>query len=119
METNDLVNEFLIEKFRKEAKQRFRFGMGKDDEFPGYDKEKHLSRCETLSVQNVECGWECVCYSCYTRDDAFEMTAHVGCECGVEMRWVYGYMYDLPSFIEELDGYKQLSEVCNHDDGCC
>ncbi len=119
METNELVNEFLMDKFRKEAKQKFRFGMGENDEYPGYDKEKHLSRCESLSIQNVECDLLCGCYSCYTRDDSFEMTAHVGCGCGVEMRWIYGWMYDLPDFITELDDYKDAMAKCYHDDGYC
>ena len=118
METNDLVNEFLLDKFRKEAKQRFRIGVGKNDERPGYDKEKHLSRCDTLQVSNVECSIECGCYSCYTRDDSFEMTAHVGCDCGVEMRWVYGYMWDLPDFITELDEYKNMERDCYHENDC-
>lgn len=114
METNELVNEFLIEKFRKEAKQSFRIGMGKDDELPGYDKEKHLARCESTAVQVTDCGWECGCYSCYTRDDSFQMSAHVGCDCGVEMRWNYGYFWELPDFIEELKQYDH----CRHDNDC-
>jgi hypothetical protein len=45
------------------------------------------------------------------------MSAHVGCDCGVEMRWRYGYMYDLPDFIEELDEYK-ASQDCYHMTEC-
>jgi hypothetical protein len=115
METNDLVNEFLLEKFRKDMQRVYRIEVG-GYEVPGYDKEKHLVKCETTSIRNVECGWSCGCYSCYTRDDYFEMSAHVGCDCGVEVRFRYGYMYNLPEFIEELDEYKRLSEICEHED---
>ncbi|AZU97200.1 hypothetical protein SEA_GILSON_143 [Streptomyces phage Gilson] len=111
------MNEFLLDKFKREAKQRYRIGFAREDELPGYDKEKHLANCETTSIRSAECEWSCGCYSCYTRDDSFDMSAHVGCDCGVEMRWRYGYMYDLPNFITELDEYKN-NEVCSHSDDC-
>lgn len=119
METNELVNEFLLEKFKSEARLSFfdRYNYKNGFISEGYDKEKHLVECKTISIRNAECEWSCGCYSCYTRDDSFEMSAHVGCDCGVEMRWRYGHMYDLPDFIRELDEYKE-NEVCSHSDDC-
>ena len=101
METNEMVNKFLIEKFKEDSKRI----IGCD--FKGYDKQKHLVDCESIVVKTAECEWSCGCYSCYTRDDVFDMTAHIGCDCGVEVRFCYGSMYNLPDFIQELDEYNE------------
>lgn len=120
MTTNELVNEFLFEKFKEQSRDLYRtWNFDKDDILPGYEKHKHLVDCETTTIRNAECDLECGCYSCYTRDDAFEMTAHIGCDCGVELRFVYGYMWNLPDFITELDEYKETMAKCYHDGECC
>ncbi|AVD99336.1 hypothetical protein SEA_BILLNYE_163 [Streptomyces phage BillNye] len=120
MTTNELVNEFLFEKFKEQAREQYRvWNFDKDDILPGYEKHKHLVDCETTAIKNAECDLECGCYSCYTRDDSFAMTAHIGCDCGVELRFVYGYMWNLPDFITELDEYKEAMAKCYHDGDCC
>lgn len=113
MNSEEMVNEFLIKKFQKEGPIRWRHYT---EEMPGFEKEKHLVECSSITVEVVDCGWDCGCYSCYTRDDSFDMAAHLVCEHDVRVRWNYGSLSDIPSFIKELDEYRQNN--CRHNNEC-
>lgn len=76
--------------------------------YPEYDKNKHGEPSE-ISVTSADAGWDCYCYSSYTRDDQFELTAIIKTRAGnVEFR--YGRWGDFPDFIEELDEYRNGNE---------
>lgn len=86
-----------------------------DEQIKGWLKEKFLASLdyhpetqggpEYIEVVTVDTGWECGCYSEFTRDDSFVLTARLKASNGREFGWRYGYWGDLPSFIRELDDY--------------
>lgn len=69
----------------------------------GYDKSKH-GTIKSIKVVSVDMGWDCACWSDWTRDDTFELTAQFESDAG-KFEWTYGRWGDLPTFIEELDEY--------------
>lgn len=97
-EIDDKVNEWMLEKFLGSSK---------------YDKAKH-GTIKNLHVLSVDMGWECGCYSEWTREDTFELTARFTGDKG-EFNWSYGYWADLPRFITELDDYIN-GRYCPYDE---
>lgn len=85
---DELVKSWLLEKFLWSGE---------------YDKSKH-GTIKSLRVLSVDTGWECGCYSEFTRDDSFVLTGRFTGSVG-EFTWGYGRWADLPSFIRELDDY--------------
>lgn len=97
MTIDDQVNGWILEKF---------FNAGTHwltGEPRGYDPARHGSK-EAISVVTVDQGWECGCYSSWTRDDTYVLTATIATERG-EYDFRYGTWGDFPSFLEELDEY--------------
>lgn len=86
-----------------------------DDQVNGWLKEKFLQSSDyypatqgdsdQIEVVRAEGSWECGCYSEYTRDDSFILTATLKGSNGREFTWNYGYWSSLPDFITELDEY--------------
>lgn len=89
-EIDDLVKEWLLRKF-----------LATD-----YDGKVH-GPLEDLYIKDSQRGWECGCWSDYTRDDDYNLRATVGSHSKPGQEWVYDYgrYRDLPRFIQELDEY--------------
>jgi len=68
-----------------------------------YDPKVHGAPGD-VSVITTDVGWICGCYSSWTRDDSFELTARLATRSG-EVDFNYGYWADCPRFIEELYEY--------------
>ncbi|MGK5530870.1 hypothetical protein [Streptomyces sp. URMC 129] len=96
------VNAWLLKKYRAEARSR------------GW--QAHLAACPTTVVKVADMGWECDCYSDYTRDDRFTFTAKLRCEHGEEAGWSYGSWSNLPDFIDELGSYADSDCPYREDD---
>jgi hypothetical protein len=94
---DEMINDWLLEKF---------FWSGQ------YDKAKH-GTIKSVKVLSVDMGWDCGCYSEFTRDDSFELTGRFTSDRG-EFTWAYGRWGDLPTFIEELDAYQD--RYCPYDE---
>lgn len=69
-----------------------------------------------IKVVSVDSAWECNCYSEYTRGDTFVMTARIAGSNGREFDWRYGVWGDLPSFIDEIDGFLDASDCPFQED---
>lgn len=95
--TDELINAWLLEKFLWSGK---------------YDKSKH-GTIRSIKVISVDAGWECGCWSEFTRDDSFVLTGQFESDAG-DFEWSYGTWGDLPQFIEELIEYEQNN--CPYDE---
>lgn len=80
-----------------------------------YMEEKHDPRTQgTIEVLSVDTEWECGCYSEYTRDDQFVMTARLrDIDRDHEFDFAYGTWGDLPDMIAEIKDRKDLMSVCH------
>lgn len=86
---DELVEEWLLSKFFEEK----------------YDPVKH-GPADPISVLQVDMDWECGCYSSWTRDDDFVVTAKMQGADG-EFEYSYGYWGDFPEWLKELDAYRE------------
>jgi len=87
---DDQVNSWLKEKFL-ESSYYYPATMGDHDD---------------IEIISADGSWECGCYSEYTRDDSFVLTATISTNGGNKTTtWDYGYWSSLPDFITELDEY--------------
>jgi hypothetical protein len=96
-DSNARVNAWLLERFRA-ADEYWR-----RDEAIG-----HLRRCSSTRVVACEHGWECCCYSEYTRDDEWRIAVHLACDDGVSGEWdrsglVWGDLPELIAAIKDAD----------------
>lgn len=97
--TDDLIKSWLLEKFLWSGQ---------------YDKSKH-GTIKSIEVISVDAGWECDCYSEFTRDDQFVMEGLFKSSAGT-WYWKYGSWSDLPQFIEELSDYESLHYACPYEE---
>lgn len=90
---DELVNGWMLQKFVES-------GM--------WNEETHGPR-DAIEVVSVDQGWDCGCYSSWTREDTYELNATLKGEKG-EFTYRYGRWGDFPSFITELDQYINNTE---------
>ena len=76
-----------------------------------YNKALHGNPSDMMIV-NLDSGWSCGCYSEYTRDDRYELTATIRTRAG-NVEFVYGSWGDLPSMIQELQDMEDLADHCS------
>lgn len=95
--TDELVKQWLLERFLWSGE---------------YDKAKH-GTIISIKVVSVDMGWECGCWSEFTRDDAFELEGLFESSTGT-WRWRYGRWADLPEFIEDLAEFQE--SYCPYDE---
>ncbi|HEY6020856.1 MAG TPA: hypothetical protein VIY48_13440 [Candidatus Paceibacterota bacterium] len=100
--TDELVNKWFIE--------RWTAGAG-NMTGPCYDEKKHGPVAE-LQVITMDAGWDCYCYSEYTRDDVEVLTATVGTKSG-DFNIRYGVYGSLPSILEDLIDFGNLEDICS------
>lgn len=91
-----LVSQYALLKFKELDHGRERIGTNRD-------AIDHLKQCPELSVRSPGHGWECQCYSDYTRDDIWQIRAEIHCPHGVVFDFVYNSPEDLPATLEELE----------------
>lgn len=85
MDSNELVNAWLLRQFRDNEPL---IGVK-----PGVvDSHRHLVGCPSTRVVSCEHGWECQCYSEYTREDVWRVAARFECEHGTGANWERGAM---------------------------
>lgn len=103
---DDLVERwFLFEWTGKSS-----FGMS-----PHYDPYLH-GDAWNLEVVTMDGGWECGCYSEWTRDDQTTLTAKVSTRSGeIEVR--YGKWRNFPDFVEAVVDFGRLEDVCSIERG--
>lgn len=99
MNVDLLVNDWLIGKWLS--------GDGEAEVRYNYDEHGPISAVRVISA---DAGWECGCYSSWTRDDDFRMNAVFQTQSGKQITFEYGRWGDFPSFIEELDAYRYNRE---------
>jgi hypothetical protein len=106
---DDAVDEFIISKFMSndgrlqmyETNNAYRYS---------YEADGGLS---DIKVLQADMGWECACYSSWTRDDTFEITALIKTKSR-EVQFVYGTWRDFPDLITELDEYIN-NDACYYE----
>lgn len=99
---DELVNKWFIE--------RWTTGAGNMSGSP-YSERQHGPVGE-LRVVTMDAGWECGCYSEYTRDDVEVLTATVRTKSG-DFNIRYGVYGNLPSIIEDLIDFGDLEDACS------
>lgn len=99
MNADELVEVWAL----GEYKSKYRYY----DNIDYFHKYNHLINCPTVKATPVSAGWECCCYSEYTRDDGFETTFTISCACGVEDHFRRtGGDWDLPEIIRQMSEYS-------------
>lgn len=99
MNADELVAAWALDMYR----ERYRYYENTDY----FHKFNHLKECATAKAIPVNYEWSCGCYSEYTRDDGFETSFNITCECGVEDSFTHsGGDWDLPDIIQQLDEYS-------------
>lgn len=101
-DTDELVKRWLKDKFIEGGT------------FPRYNPVEH-GEPDEVELISSDMGWDCGCYSDYTRDDTFELTGVIKTADGKEVPIRYGRYGDLPQFIEELEAFEN-NEVCPYED---
>lgn len=99
MNADELVAAWALEKYKEKYKYY--------DNIDYFHKFNHLKDCATTKAIPMRFGWECGCYSEYTRDDGFETAFTISCDCLVEDFFRYsGGDWDLPDIIQQLEEYS-------------
>lgn len=76
--------------------------------------EEYPSASAGAVVKTADVGWDCYCYSEYTRNDYIEATAVV---IGANGRaFTLSYSYDLPQMIQDMAGEQDNCSVEDYDD---
>lgn len=72
------------------------------------DDDRHLQQCISTVAEPESFGWECCCYSEYTRDDSFATSFIISCGCGIRVTFrTYESEWNLPNFFKELDEFRE------------
>jgi hypothetical protein len=95
VDSNELVNAWLRRQFRDSTPL-----IGAKPEV--LDAHRHLVRCLSTRVASCEHGWECQCYSEYTRDDVWRVAARFECGHGTWAAWSMEPRRSLPDLIAEI-----------------
>lgn len=104
---DDLLVVWALDKFKEKFRKY------------AYDRNNHpynhLVDCATTTATAITVGWECRCYSEYTRDDGFETSFMISCDCGVThpFDWEVNE-WDLPTVLREMAEYEELD--CIYDE---
>jgi hypothetical protein len=107
LDVDGLVNKWLINKWLTES-------SNPDDyrDFVRYDAAVH-GPVSGLKVSSADADWDCLCYSSWTREDEFVMTAVIATAAG-DVEYRYGRWGDFPSFIEDLDAFRN-NDTCPYE----
>jgi hypothetical protein len=112
-DADDLVARWALEKFRKQADRAYEFYVVGPHanrfatSHPTWQKqilgEWHIAHCDA-TVKPLSHGWECSCYSEYTRDDDWVYECTISCSHdSVDYRAkAYDSWGGLPEILKEL-----------------
>lgn len=99
------VDDYIISKF-----------MSNDGRLQGFEANnayRYLYEADgspsDITVIQADMGWDCGCYSSWTRDDSFEITALIKTKSR-EVQFVYGRWSEFPDIITELSEYINNNE---------
>lgn len=106
---DDAVDEFIISKFMSNEGRLQRYHK---DDIHNYNFEADGGPSDIAVIQ-ADMGWECGCYSSWTRDDSFEITALIKTKSR-EVQFIYGTWAGFPDLITELDEYIN-NDTCYYD----
>lgn len=94
MHVDQLINEWGLLKYR--------------ERFEIYRDSTHLVVCDTAEAKAISAGWECGCYSSVTREDSFQITFEISCNCGYSYEYTpYEGEWSMPTVIRELAEYQE------------
>ena len=96
---DEQVNGWILQKFFSLQPRLYAYHTSL-----GYNPEFHGPK-DGITVVSADAGWECGCYSSWTRDDEYKVTAILQTSNGTQFEFVYGSWGDFPDFIEELGDY--------------
>jgi hypothetical protein len=108
MDTDELIAQWSFAEFCKKFKYPTSYGVN--------NEIWHLVECGTTISTVKTMGWECGCYSEYTREDYFDMYFDITCECGMKYELNIHENYGLPGFIEKLDAFQNNDECYYWDE---
>lgn len=98
--TDELVNRWFLDRWIKNEGYAY----------PRYRPLKH-GEPEELEVITTDGGWECGCYSSWTRDDQQKLYAWVKTRHG-EVKVEYGVWGDFPDFVRQVIEFGELEDYC-------
>nr|WSW58482.1 hypothetical protein OG513_07740 [Streptomyces sp. NBC_00998] len=110
IDVDDLVNSWLLSMWLGHSADESTYGAPT----VRYDRRIH-GPVEDLRVITADAGWDCGCWSSWTREDSFQLTAQIHTSVGV-VDFTYGRWYDFPRFIQELHEYR-VNSACRYEDG--
>lgn len=96
---DEAVDAFIIDKFMNNEGSYQYYNTDQRAYNPEYDGD-----ASDITVVSADMGWNCECYSEYTRDDMFEIMALIKTKYR-EVKFSYGTWGDFPEFIRKLDQY--------------
>ena len=106
MTPDERVNAWLLNKWIEESQNNRRWMRTR------YNPDAH-GPAESLTVITADGDWECGCYSEFTRDDQFILTAKIQTAAG-PITYEYGHYGQLPDFIDELSDDVD-NDVCPYE----
>lgn len=104
MSLDDRVNAWLLD----------RWVSGSREMHPTYKRWMH-GKPERIEVISSDAGWDCGCYSEFTRDDRETLYATFRTAKG-DIEVEYGSWGDLPRHLEELVDYGESDCVYDEED---
>lgn len=106
---DDMVNSWIVTKFISNE--------GRQVPYSGTPAHRYDGNVDgffnDITVLEADMGWECGCYSSWTREDDFEITALLQTKTRT-VQFVYGTWREYPDFIQELAEYKN-NETCPYE----
>lgn len=112
MNADELVSKYIVQKFQKAR------SIGYTHTNP---QVEHIATCPNAVFISGEHGWECGCYSSYTRDDQWWLHGVITCDHdrGFEYRYsTTAYEWDggLPGFIREMIRLDEENFYCSFEE---
>lgn len=95
---DEMINDLILEKFKESRTYEL----------------MNVGYFEEISITECTHGWNCYCYSEYTRDDQFEFTAVIQVGTRRPITFIWGQYYDLPGLIQELA--DRSDKYCIHEE---
>jgi hypothetical protein len=111
---DDLVNEFVLEKFRERwINHNWNISFLSE---ASRRSIQHQLACETSRADVKRCEWECGCWSEWTREDMFAVKFIVSCDCHHQYHVVTSLDLQGESVMEQLSEYESTRECIYEDE---
>ena len=106
---DEAVDQFIISKFMENDGRLQQFEQNNAYRY-SYEADGGPS---DIKVEQADMGWECGCYSSWTRDDDFEITALIKTKSRT-VQFIYGTWRQFPEIITELGEYIN-NDTCPYE----